>query len=88
MGNREATQVQSKLDRVANQTTTILSLLRRYQALAQAQTAEARLQATLGVEPVIGSVTETSLDELTNTLAASHGGWQLLAARADQGQKQ
>lgn len=88
MGNREATQVQSKLDRVANQTTTILSLLRRYQALAQAQTAEARLHATLGVEPVIGSVTETSLDELTNTLAASHGGWQLLAARADQGQQQ
>lgn len=82
MSNREAIQVQSKLDRVANQTTAILSLLRRYQALAQAQTAEARLQATLGVEPKIGSVGEMSLDDLTRTLASSRNGWQLLAARA------
>lgn len=82
MSNREAIQVQSKLDRVANQTTAILSLLRRYQALAQAQTAEARLQATLGVEPKIGSVGEMSLDDLTQTLASSRNGWQLLAARA------
>ncbi|MGE4404514.1 TolC family protein [Pseudomonas sp.] len=82
MNNREAIQVQSKLDRVANQTTAILSLLRRYQALAQAQTAEARLQATLGVEPQIGSVGDLSLNELVHTLADERGGWQLLAARA------
>ncbi|MEN2507665.1 TolC family protein [Stutzerimonas stutzeri] len=82
MDNREAIQVQSKLDRVANQTTAILSLLRRYQALAQAQTAEARLQATLGVEPEIGSVSDQSLGALTNSLTASHGGWNQLAARA------
>ncbi len=82
MNNREAIQVQSKLDRVANQTTAILSLLRRYQALAQAQTAEARLQATLGVEPQIGSVGDLSLDELVHTLADDRGGWQLLAARS------
>jgi len=81
MDNREAMQVQSKLDRVANQTTTILSLLRRYQALAQAQTAEARLQATLGVEPEIGSVGDLTLAELTRTLAAGHGNWQTLARR-------
>ncbi len=84
MDNREAMQVQSKLDRVANQTTTILSLLRRYQALAQAQTAEARLQATLGVEPEIGSVGDLTLAELTRTLAAGHGNWQTLARRDGQ----
>lgn len=82
MDNREAIQVQSKLDRVANQTTAILSLLRRYQSLAQAQTAEARLQATLGVEPTIGSVNDQSLGALTNLLTSSHGGWDQLAARA------
>jgi len=85
MSNRETIQVQSKLDRVANQTTAILSLLRRYQALAQAQTAEARLQATLGVEPEIGSVSELSLGELTRTLAGAQGSWQTLAARAGEG---
>jgi outer membrane protein TolC len=88
MDNREAIQVQSKLDRVANQTTTILSLLRRYQALAQAQTAEARLQATLGVEPTIGSVSDSSLAELTKTVAAGHGGWHLLAARPNKAAQQ
>lgn len=69
MDNREASQVQSKLDRVANQTTTILSLLRRYQALAQAQAAEARMQATLGVEPQIGSVDDLSLAQLSTVLS-------------------
>ncbi len=44
-------QAESKLDVVANQTTSILSLLRRYQAMSQLYIAEARLQATLGVEP-------------------------------------
>ncbi|MES2818287.1 MAG: TolC family protein [Pseudomonadota bacterium] len=79
MNNREASQVQSKLDQVANQTTAILSLLRRYQALAQAQTAEARLQSTLGVEPVIGSVSELSLAELTQQLGSGQHAWQQLA---------
>lgn len=69
MDNREASQVQSKLDRVANQTTTILSLLRRYQALAQAQAAEARMQATLGEEPQIGSVDDLSLAQLSSVLS-------------------
>ncbi|MFV9657658.1 TolC family protein [Pseudomonas sp. NY15366] len=69
MDNREASQVQSKLDRVANQTTAILSLLRRYQALAQAQAAEARMQATLGVEPQIGSVDDLSLAQLSTVLS-------------------
>lgn len=61
----ERAQTQSKLDRVSSNTTTILSLLRRYQALALAHAAAGKLQATLGVEPQIPGVQEASLDELT-----------------------
>jgi len=81
--NRDAARTQSKLDLVANQTSAILSLLRRYQALAQAQGAEARLQATLGVEPEIASVSETSVDELAATLRNGDG-WSRLVSPAVQ----
>lgn len=57
-------QTQSKLDRVSSNTTTILSLLRRYQALAQAHQAASKLQATLGIEPQIPGVHDVSLDNL------------------------
>lgn len=82
MRNREASMTQSKLDVVANQTTAILSLLRRYQALAQIQAAEARLMATLGVEPVIGSVGELSLADLTRDVGTHRNLWKGLAERA------
>lgn len=78
--NREASQAQSKLDVVANQTTAILSLLRRYQALAQVQAAQARLESTLGVEPQFASVGELSLEEMTATLARERTALQVLAA--------
>ena len=61
----ERAQTQSKLDRVSSNTTTILSLLRRYQALALAHSAASKLQATLGIEPRIPGVQETSLEDLT-----------------------
>lgn len=80
MKNREAAQTQSKLDSVANQTTAILSLLRRFQALALAQAAEAKLQSTLGVEPQIGSVDEISLDDLTRTLSQRGAVWGELSS--------
>lgn len=76
MQNRQISQMQSQLDIVANQTTAILSLLRRYQALAQVQSAEARLQATLGVEPQIGSVDELSLEQLTRDIIDSQRSWR------------
>jgi hypothetical protein len=78
MANSEAAQTQTKLDTVANQTTAILSLLRRYQALAQVQAAEAKLQATLGVEPAIGSVDETSLSQLSDQIQGSASSWKSL----------
>jgi hypothetical protein len=60
----ERAQVQSKLDRVSSNTTTILSQLRRYQALALAHAAASKLQATMGAEPPVPGVQETSLEEL------------------------
>ncbi len=78
MKNRQQAQTQSKLDVVANQTTSILSLLRRYQAMSQLHIAEARMQATLGVEPAIGSVSEISLNDLARDLGRSRSVWSSL----------
>jgi outer membrane protein TolC len=75
MRSRQQAQAQSKLDLVSNETAAILSLLRRYQALAQVQTAENRLIATLGLEPNIGSTNELSLSELTAQVAQSGIKW-------------
>ena len=79
MRNREAAQTQSKLDIVTSETSAVLSLLRRYQALAQVQTSENRLMATLGIEPRIGSTQDVELSELTRQLKKSMDPWgQLL----------
>jgi hypothetical protein len=69
--NREAAETQSKLEQVANSTTAILSLLRRYQSLAQLQGAAGKVQATMGAEPVLGSVSEMTLEQLTRQIATS-----------------
>lgn len=61
---REEARAGSKLDRVAAQTTAIVSRLRRYQALAQWHGAVSRLQATLGVDPLPDSTDDLSLDQL------------------------
>lgn len=80
MQNRAAVQAASKLERVSNDTSTILSLLRRYQALAQVQTAESRMLAQLGVEPRIGSSDDLSLSELTAQIKAQNNPWASLKA--------
>ena len=74
--DREQAQTQSKLDRVNPSTAAILSELRRYQAIAQSQAAEARLMAVLGVEPEIPSVTDISVSELSALLADAQQ-WKL-----------
>jgi outer membrane protein TolC len=61
---REEARAGSKLDRVAAQTTAIISRLRRYQALAQWHGAVGRLQATLGVDALPESSDDMSLDAL------------------------
>lgn len=73
--NRASAQAQSKLDSVSNSTAAILSLLRRYQALAQVQSAENRLLASMGLEPRIGSTSELSLAQLTEQLTSSGTLW-------------
>jgi len=79
MRNRQMVAAQSKLDMVSTETASILSMLRRYQALAQVQVAENRMLATLGLEPQIGSTHELPLKELTNQLAQSKAPWAQLA---------
>ena len=76
--NRELAAAQSKLDRVSNETAAILSLLRRYQALAQVQLAESRLLANLGLEPEIGSTHELSLAQITEQLRKNGDPWAAL----------
>ncbi len=71
--NREASTAAAKLERVSADTASILSLLRRYQALAEMQAASGRLMATLGLEPRIGSVDELGLAELSRELSGA--GW-------------
>ena len=71
MRTRESVQASSKLERVSNDTAAILSMLRRYQALAQVQAAEHRLLAQIGMEPRIGSTDELSLQALAQQLKGS-----------------
>ena len=80
--NRETAQAQSKLDSVSNATAAILSLLRRYQALAQVQAAENRLLANLGMEPKIGSTGELSLEQLTEQVKRNGNPWRALLGDA------
>lgn len=67
---RELALFQNKLDRVSADTAALLSLLRKYQAMAELQSAHARLEATLGIEPEIPSADTTELAELSRILAA------------------
>ena len=76
MANREDAQVQSKLETVSTRTSLIISLLRRYQALAQVYAAQSRLQATMGVDPGITRVDSMTLPELTEAIDVSFAQWR------------
>jgi outer membrane protein TolC len=78
--SRQAMQAQSQLDRVANETTAILSLLRRYQALSLVYQAESKLIANLGLEPRLGSTSELNLAELSQQIKDSSNPWSALKA--------
>lgn len=75
--NQAMAEKQTKLDRVSQQTATILSQLRRYQALSNAQGAASKLQATLGMEPSIEASGSMTLAELTASVARSLQEWEL-----------
>lgn len=61
----------SEQTRISANVTTILSELRRYQAMSKFQEATGQLQSSLGMEPEIGSIDEVSLVDLT----AQVGDW-------------
>ena len=69
--NRAQAENQGKLEQVSNNTTAILSLLRRYQALALAHAASSKLQAVLGVEPATDSQVGLPLAQLSAAIEAS-----------------
>jgi outer membrane protein TolC len=76
VANQEAAARQSQLDRVAQQTTAILSQLRRYQTLSNVQAASSKLQATLGLEPAIPGADSLPIDELTSRVAKALQAWE------------
>jgi hypothetical protein len=53
----------------------VLSQLRRYQALSNAQAAASRLQATLGMEPAVEATAEMPLAALTAAVGKSLQTW-------------
>lgn len=76
MANRELASASSKLDRVSSRTAAIVSQLRSYQAQAQAHAAASKLQASLGMEPDIGSVQDMSLPELQAIVGRAITKWE------------
>jgi outer membrane protein TolC len=75
VANQAEAQKQSALDRISQQSTAVLSQLRRYQALSNAQAAASRLQATLGMEPVIDATSGMPLAALTEAVGKSLQTW-------------
>lgn len=76
VANQEAAARQTQLERVSQQTASILSQLRRYQALSNAQAAGSKLQATLGLEPPLQSPEALSLPDLTKAVAGALKQWE------------
>lgn len=75
VANQARVEKQSQLERVSQQTASILSQLRRYQALSDAQAAASRLQATLGLEPAVAGSDAMPLADLTAAVSASLKDW-------------
>jgi outer membrane protein TolC len=73
--NREQAEADSQMAKVAADTASIVSMLRRYQALADFNAAAGALQSTLGMEIDASRVQEMSLDELTRAIAAWKDDW-------------
>ena len=71
-----ASGTQSQAEMVAAQTVAIISEMRRYQAIAQLYAANGRLQASLGFEPNLSDIQNTSLEDLTTQVALAMTQWQ------------
>ncbi|HEV7856994.1 MAG TPA: TolC family protein [Herminiimonas sp.] len=75
IANQADAQKQSTLDKISQQSTSVLSQLRRYQALSNAQAAASRLQATLGMEPSVDASSGMPLATLTAAVTKSLQTW-------------
>jgi outer membrane protein TolC len=73
--NQESANRQTQLERVAQQTAAILSQLRRYQALSNAEAAASKLQATLGLEPPLLAPEAMKVQDLTAAVGLSLKSW-------------
>lgn len=74
--NRTGAQTESMLTKVAADTANIVSMLRRYQALAEFNVALSTLQATLGMEIDLSSVDEQNVEQLTDVIRTWRATWQ------------
>lgn len=80
---QEQTQMTSRLERISANVTSILSSIRRYHAMARVQEAASRVQATLGLEPEIGSLDETDLATLQQQVERTLQQWHRLDQAAE-----
>ncbi len=71
-----STGTQSQAEMVAAQSVSIISEMRRYQAIAQLYAANGRLQASLGFEPNLSDIQKTSLADLTKQVSEAMTQWQ------------
>lgn len=76
VASRAKAESQSRQESVSQQTASILSALRRYQALSNAQAAASRLQATLGLEPVLQAAEGKPLPEVVQAVQQSLKTWE------------
>jgi len=74
----QAARTDTQLNLVANHTAAILSLLRRYQALANLHAAAGKMQTTLGLEPALGDLDQMPLPDLTREIERGLAQWQTL----------
>jgi outer membrane protein TolC/ketosteroid isomerase-like protein len=61
---QQQSQVSSELTRISAAVTSILSEVRRYQAMAKVHEAASRIQASVGLEPTLGNVEDIELGAL------------------------
>lgn len=69
-------QTESRLAQIASRTAAILSLLRRYQTLANLHAAAGKMQSTIGADPQIGSLDGLPLADLTQQMQQTLGDWK------------
>jgi outer membrane protein TolC len=80
--NREAAEMKGRLDKISNNTSAIVSYLRRFQALSQVYAASSKVQATLGLEPEVGDLQDIKLADLSARIETDmrQGSWSGTAA--------